>query len=598
MNTIIHTQKIGHIFQSPEPLKLDSGRMLHGLSVAYQTYGRLNAQKTNAILICHALTGDQFVADTHPITGKPGWWSHLVGPGKPVDTERYFVICTNVIGGCMGSSSPASLNPETGAPWGLTFPVITIHDMVRAQCALIDNLGIDRLFAVIGGSMGGMQVLSWAAHYPTRMGAAMPIATAALHTAQNIAFHEVGRQAIMADPAWLGGDYDVDAGPRNGLAVARMAAHITYLSEDALQRKFGRDLQNKETLGFSFDADFKIESYLRYQGHAFVDRFDANSYLYITRAVDYFDLAAGFGGNLANAFKNTPVKFCAISFSSDWLYPPASTRNFVDALNAAGAEVSYVNIVSDKGHDAFLLDEPEFFRVAQGFLDDCALEAGLIDACSLPHQIQENGRADIRVDLQVIGDMVDNGSRVLDIGCGDGTLLSYLETQHNVRGYGLELSVSGVQDSVARGLAVIQGDADTDLKNYADNSFDFAILSQTLQAMENPLHVLEQLLRISRRTIVSFPNFGHWRIRADLLLNGRMPVNKTIPFSWYETPNIHFCTIKDFESLCASHGFIIEKRVILNSRGAPAKGMCATMFGNMLGKQAVYTLRKANTHIS
>jgi len=360
------------------PLPLDCGVALAPFTVAYTTYGTLNADKSNAILVCHALTGDQFVAETHPITGKPGWWQTMVGPGLTLDTERYFIICANVLGGCMGSTGPADINPQTGKPWGLSFPVITIRDMVRAQVRLIDHLGIDTLFCVTGGSMGGMQVLEWAATYPHRVFSAMPIATAARHSAQNIAFHEVGRQAIMADPEWCGGAYQSQGKrPERGLAVARMAAHITYLSEAALHRKFGRSLQDRERVSFGFDADFQVESYLRHQGSTFVDRFDANSYLYITRACDYFDLAAEHGGTLANAFQGTKTRFCIVSFTSDWLYPTSENRAVVHALNAAAANVSFVEIATDKGHDAFLLDEPEFFATVGGFLNGCAEHRGL-----------------------------------------------------------------------------------------------------------------------------------------------------------------------------------------------------------------------------
>ena len=310
----------GHRLVVTDPLVLDSGARLGPYTIAYQTYGRLNAQRTNAILICHALTGDQYVAEPHPVTGKPGWWSSVVGPGKVLDTDRYFLIGSNVLGGCMGSSGPVETNPATGKPWSLSFPVITIADMVRAQKRLIDALGIEQLFAVIGGSMGGMQVLQWAASYPERVFAAVPIATAARHSAQNIAFHEVGRQAIMADANWCNGDYLArGVRPERGLAVARMAAHVTYLSEQALHRKFGRNLQNRQALTFGFDADFQVENYLRHQGLTFVDRFDANSYLYITRACDYFDLAAEHGGVLAQAFADTRTRFCSISFTSDGL---------------------------------------------------------------------------------------------------------------------------------------------------------------------------------------------------------------------------------------------------------------------------------------
>ncbi|WP_341913370.1 homoserine O-acetyltransferase [Ferrovibrio terrae] len=360
------------------PLKLDCGLDLGPFQIAYTTYGRLNADKSNAVLICHALTGDQHVANINPITGKPGWWVTMVGPGKVIDTDRFFVICTNVLGGCMGSSGPKDADPADGQPYGLRFPVITIRDMVNAQAMLLDHLGIHQLFCVIGGSMGGMQVLQWAASYPERVFAAIPIACAAKHSAQNIAFHEVGRQAIYADPQWHKGDYFAQATiPRAGLAVARMAAHITYLSEAALHRKFGRNLQNRERITYGFETEFQVESYLLHQGSSFVERFDANSYLYITRAMDYFDLAAQAGGNLANVFQGTRTKFCVVSFTSDWLFPTSENKEIVRALNAAAANVSFVEIETDKGHDAFLLDEPVMFATLKGFIDGCAEQRGL-----------------------------------------------------------------------------------------------------------------------------------------------------------------------------------------------------------------------------
>lgn len=361
-----------------EALPLDSGVILSPWQIAYETYGTLNADRSNAILICHALTGDQYVASTNPVTRKPGWWTMLVGPGKPVDTDRYFVICSNVLGGCMGTTGPASTDPATGAPYALTLPLVTIRDMVRAQARLVEHLGIDTLFSVIGGSMGGMQVLQWASLFPQKVFSAIPIATGARHSSQNIAFHEVGRQAVMADPDWCGGAY-LKAGkrPSKGLSVARMAAHITYMSDTSLHQKFGRNLQDREALTFGFDADFQIESYLRHQGMTFVDRFDANSYLYVTRAMDYFDLAAEHGGSLAKAFLRTNTRFCVISFTTDWLFPTSESKAVVRALNAAAANVSFVEVASDRGHDAFLLDEPEMFRTVRGFLTGAARARGI-----------------------------------------------------------------------------------------------------------------------------------------------------------------------------------------------------------------------------
>ncbi|MEJ0045455.1 MAG: homoserine O-acetyltransferase [Rhodospirillales bacterium] len=361
----------------PQGLALECGQTLAPIDIAYRTYGSLNAARSNAILVCHALTGDQYVAEPHPVTEKPGWWENAVGPGRPIDTDRFFVVCSNVLGGCMGSTGPGSPRPD-GMPWGTDFPPITIADMVRAQAMLVDHLGIARLFCVIGGSMGGMQVLQWAASFPDRVFAAVPVATAAHHSAQNIAFNEVSRQAIAADPDFLGGRYWAAARvPARGLAVARMMAHITYLSEAALQRKFGRRLRGADEAATMFDDIFEVESYLRHQGSSFVNRFDANSYLSITRAMDWFDLASDHDGDLARAFAGSHTRFCLVSFSSDWLFPTAQSRAIARALNRAAANVSFVEIESDKGHDAFLLDEPDFYRTLAGFLSGCAEHAGI-----------------------------------------------------------------------------------------------------------------------------------------------------------------------------------------------------------------------------
>ena len=356
------------ILAVPGDVPLDSGRALSGAEIAYRTYGELADDRANAVLVCHALTGDQHVAGEHPSTGKPGWWSRMVGPGKPIDTSRYFVICANVLGSCMGSTGPGS-QAEDGAPYAMRFPVITVRDMVRGLVALLDGLGIERLHAVVGGSMGGMQALSLAANWPSRAERVLAIATTARHSAQNIAFHEVGRQAVMADPAWANGAYyGTDAAPDAGLAVARMAAHITYLSEEGLTAKFGRSLQDRKAKTFGFDADFQIESYLRYQGSGFTRRFDANSYLYITRAMDYFDLAEEHG-SLTGAFSESDARFCLVSFDSDWLYPTSESRHVVKALNALAKPVSFVELSAPYGHDSFLLDVPALDRVVRGFLD-------------------------------------------------------------------------------------------------------------------------------------------------------------------------------------------------------------------------------------
>ena len=353
-----------------KPLKLDCGQTIKDFPIAYETYGELNKEKNNAILIFHALTGDQFVASNNPITNREGWWTTAVGPGKAIDTNKYFVICANVLGGCMGSFGPKNVNIENNQPYGLKFPVITIRDMVRAQESILDHLKISKLLSVLGGSMGGMQLLQFCALYPDKTFSAVPIASTASHNAQQIALNELARQAIMSDPLWNKGNYYQDKKiPKNGLAVARMAAHITYMSDKGLQEKFGRKLQEKKDYEFTFDADFQIESYLRHQGKVFVDRFDANSYLYISRAMDYFDLSKQFKNGLSEAFQKHKTKFLIISFSSDWLYPTKNSKEIVIALNASGANVAFAEIKTDKGHDSFLVEEPEFLKTIKGFLD-------------------------------------------------------------------------------------------------------------------------------------------------------------------------------------------------------------------------------------
>ena len=364
-----NTDYPGFLLSCEESLLLDSGKSINKFQIAYQTYGELNSNKDNAILICHALTGDQFPAEESPITKKNGWWDLMVGPNRPIDTNKYFVICSNVLGGCVGTTGPNDINPETSKIYGLDFPTITIRDMVKVQKILIDELGIAKLRSVIGGSMGAMQVLQWAATFPEFVKSTVCIAGSLKHSAQNIAFDEAGRQSIMLDPKWNQGRYiEFDQKPENGLSVARMIAHITYLSETAFQNKFGRNLQEKKDLSFGFGIDFQVESYLRYQGRSFVDRFDANSYLYMTRAMDYFDVSEEIKNNQKRIIENE-IRFLVLSFTSDWLFPTKESREIVSLLNSIGSNVSFAEVVSDRGHDSFLLDEPQFFRVCEGFLE-------------------------------------------------------------------------------------------------------------------------------------------------------------------------------------------------------------------------------------
>ncbi len=337
------------------------------VDVAYQTYGQLDAARSNAILVTHAFSGDSHAAGLDPETGKPGWWDSMIGPGKGFDTDRFFVICSNVLGGCRGTTGPSSINPATGLPFGISFPGITIADMVRLQAKLMSHLGIERLLAVAGGSMGGMQVLEWAVSYPHRIVAALPIASTARHSAMQIAFNEVGRQAVMSDPDWNGGDYYTAKYPGRGLSVARMVGHITYMSDDSMRKKFGRRFRDKEQPSFNFGVDFEVESYLRYNGSQFVDRFDANSYLYITKAMDYFDVSAGYS-SLGVSLERAQARFLVISFTSDWLYPSYQSLEIVNALRSRNRDVAYCEIPSSYGHDAFLVEVDEQAEIVRGFL--------------------------------------------------------------------------------------------------------------------------------------------------------------------------------------------------------------------------------------
>jgi homoserine O-acetyltransferase len=373
---IVETQTF--TFAENEPLSLESGETLGPITLVYETYGRLNEDCSNAILICHALSGDAHAAGyLTPNDAAPGWWDDCIGPGKAFDTHKFFVICSNVIGGCRGSTGPGSINPQTGQPYGLSFPVVTIGDMVRAQRHLIDYLGIGQLLAIAGGSMGGMQVLQWAASYPDRVRAVLPLATTARHSPMLIAFSEVGRQAIYADPNWNRGDYYAGLRPNAGLAVARMVGHITYLSEASMHQKFGRRLQSRERFGYDFDTDFEIEGYLRYKGNRFTERFDANTYLYITKAMDYFDLSNS-EGRLETAFaRSSHLIYLVVSFTSDWLYPAYHSKELVSALTAVGADVTYANLQSTWGHDAFLLEVDTMTQLMSNFLERVSKKFGV-----------------------------------------------------------------------------------------------------------------------------------------------------------------------------------------------------------------------------
>jgi len=588
---IVQTRTVT-LFEPPDVLRLECGRTLGPITVAYETYGRLNETRSNAVLICHALTGDAHAAGLHsPDDRKPGWWDIMVGPGKGIDTRKYFVICSNVLGGCKGTTGPSSLNPATGKPWGLDFPVITIEDMVKVQKRLIEHLGIQKLLGVIGGSMGGMQVLEWTVRYPENVAAALPIATSARLSAQSIAFDAVGRNAILADPNFANGQYHDGPAPESGLAIARMVGHLTYLSEQGMHAKFGRQLRNSEAYSYDFGSEFSVETYLDYQGRIFVERFDANSYLYITKAVDYYDLMAGCG-TLDKALAGVQAKFLIISFSSDWLFTSAQARQLVDALLANDKDVCYSEINSPYGHDAFLLEPEVLGRLIGGFLAGASGTPVIADDGHTPAYRQEpalqSAWARRRVDYDRIEELIEPGSRVLDLGCGRGQLLSRLMRRKQVRGLGVEVVQADISECIDRGLSVVDLDVDNELGSFAAKSYDYVVLSQTLQTVRRPDRVLQEMVRIGRYGIVSFPNFGCWKPALQSLLTGRTPVTRNLPFRWSDTPNLHYLSILDFEDFCRSSGISVLRRLPLALRRAKPIRFLA----NWRAEEAVFVISR------
>jgi len=609
---IVETKTI-RIVEPAEPLELECGKTLAPIDVAYETYGALNDAQDNAVLICHALSGNAHVAGRNsPDDRKPGWWDVMVGPGKGIDTNKYFVICSNFLGGCSGTTGPSSINPQTGKPYGLDFPIITIADMVRVQKLLLDKLGIKKLLVVIGGSIGGMQVLDWAIRYPDFVKSAIAVATTTHLGAQSIAFDTVGRNAILADANFSDGRYHGSKGPDRGLGIARMIGHITYLSEQGMREKFGRKLRGAEQYSYDFNSEFAVETYLDYQGQAFVERFDANSYLYITKAADYFDLEKDYD-SLTEAFANTKSRFLIISFASDWLFTPAQSKAMVDALAAVNKDVSYCDIVSPYGHDAFLLEpdilgkficcflqatyapvpgqQPRFDREARRACSSYARSMRQLDEFELASaktRVVAGQAHRARVDYELIESLIEPNSKVLDVGCGDGQLLVNLIRDKNIKGDGIELDQELVLDCVCRRLPIIQQDIEQGLSFYDDKSFDYVILSQTLQTLKNPKKVFTELLRVGRKVIVSFPNFAYWRCRAQLLFLGRAPVTTQLPFDWHSSPNAHFLSLKDFDRFCSELSVKVEKKIPL---GKTRLGL-AKLAPNLLAEQVIYVTTK------
>jgi homoserine O-acetyltransferase len=581
------------VVEPDNPLELECGKKLAPIDVAYETYGQLNEAGDNVILICHALSGNAHVASINNTDdSKPGWWDVMVGPGKGIDTNKYFVICSNFLGGCSGTTGPSSINPASGKPYGLEFPIITIADMVKVQKLLLGKLDVNGLLAVIGGSIGGMQVLQWSIAYPDFVKAAIPIATTTHLGAQSIAFDAVGRNAILADSNFAGGQYTDGKGPDGGLAIARMIGHITYLSEQGMREKFGRELRNSHSYSYDFNSEFAVETYLDHQGQSFVGRFDANSYLYITKAADYFDLGKDYG-SLKNAFVNTNCRFLVISFSSDWLFTPAQSRSIVNALVANNKDVSFCDISSPYGHDAFLLEPDTLGSFISGFLD-ATYQPGLKKFGSQARAVDNSRQISIeqakrtRIDYEEIESLIEPDSTVLDIGCGDGQLLANLTADKNIKGVGIELDQNLVVRCVKKGLPIIQHDIEQGLENYTDKSYDYVILSQTVQTIKNPEEVFAELLRVGRKVIVSFPNFAHWRCRAQLLLQGKAPVTRQLPFDWCNSPNIHCLSLKDFDRFCKKLGVKVEKRIPLNKTAlSPVR-----FVPNLFAEQVIYVTSK------
>ncbi len=587
---------------APEGLRLERGGVLKEVEVTYECCGYLNDDKSNVIFVCHALTGDAHVAGIRPgETGPSGWWEKMIGSGRAIDTDRFHVVCANVLGGCMGTTGPSSLNPETDRPYGSAFPRITVGDMVEVYRLLVRQLGVTRLTGVIGGSFGGMLTLEWARRFPNEVAHALVIAAAARLNPQALAFDIIGRQAITRDPSWRKGDYYTPAPadktvpgepaaeeedeaqgqaafyeygkaakPEHGLASARKMAHVTYLSLELLDKKFGRErrkewLENTDpafhdNIRKNFGTYFQIESYLNYQGEKFVQRFDANSYLHITYAMDEYDM--GQHEPLEEALAPLQCRTLVVSLSGDWLFMPEQSEELVTALLKSRKRVSYSHLNAPAGHDAFLTHIGELSRVIHAFLTPAA---GGEKAVALPD-------ADVDVILPRIG----RESRILDLGCGNGSLLIRAAKERRAQGTGVEIDLPAVMEGLARGLDVLMQDLDAGLSMIPKKTYDTVVLSSTLQVIRRPEKLLRQLLHIGRQAIVTFPNFGYLPVRLALLFRGRMPKARELPYEWYNTPNIHLFTLRDFLKLCETEGIRAQ---IVSARSSSRLGRLLLFFG-------------------
>lgn len=535
--------------------KLASGGVLKRVDVTWESCGIERPENDNVVFVCHALTGDAHVAGMHEGDTVPtGWWDGMIGPGRAIDTNRYRVICANVLGGCKGTTGPSSINPDTGKAYGSSFPIITMGDMVDVYRALLRELGVTKIAVLVGGSFGGIQVIDWLTRYPDEVESAIMVASGPALSPQALSFDIVARHAIMDDPDWRGGDYYGGEGPVHGLSSARQLAHITYLSYMLLQQKFGRRLQQSWIdkgadyvleRARNFATSFQIESYLDHQAEKFIARFDANSYLHLTRALDEFDVAVNYGG-LENACARIKARLLLVSLSGDWLFSEDQSQAIATAMMKANGRVSYVHLDVKVGHDGFLTHINELAMFVAGFLGARSMN------------ITEAKRSH----YAGVIDMVREGSRILDIGCGSGQLLSTLRQEKGVTGVGLDLDPSRLATAMLAGNDVIFEDADDHLAMIPDGSFDQVVLAETLQALKKPHELIGELLRVAKEAVVSFQNFGQWTVWTQLALHGRMPVAKQLPFEWYDTPNIHFFTLRDFKQLCKANGLeILETKI-------------------------------------
>ena len=552
---------------SAAPLILETGGDLPEVSICFETWGTLDPERTNAVLVCHALSGDSHVA-RHNEDDDPGWWETLVGPGKPIDTDRYFVICSNVLGGCRGTTGPNFIDPESRRPYGADFPVVTVRDMVEVQKRLLDHLGIDRLRAVVGGSLGGLQALTMAIDHPSRVGASVVIAAAPRLSSQGIAFDVVGRNAIRHDPSFANGQYYDGPAPEAGLALARMLAHITYLSDESMRAKFDPTRLQPRAIDTEFENTFSVGSYLAHQGGRFVERFDANRYITLSTAMDLFDLGET-PEKLDQSLAPAICRWLFLSFSSDWLYPPSASRQLVDALVAQSKSVSSCEIESTAGHDSFLLEDRMRLggRMVASIL---ATESGLTAPIRVPDEPHVDAPTSIffaqRLDYEMILRLMPERASVVDLGCGNGELLSILRDRGHSPLLGIERDEEEVAECVARGLDAIHADLDQGVSAIPEKSFEVALLSQTLPSIIEVVRVLDEIVRIGRRGIVSFPNFAHKPMREMFLREGRLPKEEGLYANdWHDTPNRRFPSILDFEELCEARGIRIVESIYVNS---------------------------------